>query len=160
MWHIPLTCESRKFCRSERFGFATDTAAHIASNMGDAAGGKGKDASDEKMLSFTWKRCIPMFCFYVLCLGGGLQADSNPPAATSSSRQVADIDKQIQELEERRQALKERRDFADRQADRLMTLDWFGYREAISREEYWDQQIQLVDQQIAELKKQKQAMAQ
>jgi len=54
--YIPLTLGSWKFCRSGRFAIAA----------GEAAGGKGEDVRDEKMLRFKWKRYIRLVVLLLL----------------------------------------------------------------------------------------------
>lgn len=76
------------------------------------------------------------------------------PPATSAS-QTAMIDKQIKDLKNERDGAKMRALIAGRDADRFMTQDWLAYRRALARQDYFDEQVRMLDQKIAELEKQK-----
>lgn len=90
---IPLTPESWKFCRSERFGFVAVEAAHIGNNTGDADGGKGKDVRHEKIPSFGWRRYyIHKFSLPLMLLGASF---THPTlhAVPSSAREYCQVAK-------------------------------------------------------------------
>jgi len=67
----------------------------------------------------------------------------------------SDIDSKITEYKQARNQAKLRAEIASRDADRLMTLDWLGYRQALDRQDYFEKQVKELDAKIAELEKQK-----
>jgi hypothetical protein len=98
--------------------------------------------------------CARLVFLIVIMSGAGLA-----PLAAEQPLAVADIDQEIQKLKDKKKRLQEQRTVAEDQADQLLSLDWFGYREAEDKEAYLEQHIQLLDQQIEELEQKKQKLA-
>lgn len=85
---------------------------------------------------------------YFLCIFIALALTSNLKANDTLDQKIKSL--QMQRLQE-----KSLRDEASRDADRYFSQDWLTYRRALLRQEYLEHRIQQIDEQIAELQKQK-----
>jgi hypothetical protein len=76
----------------------------------------------------------------------------------SASTEIAAIDQKIAALQVKRSQARLNRDMANRNADRLLTQDWLGYRRQLALSAQYDRELEQIDAKIAELNKQKQQL--
>lgn len=73
----------------------------------------------------------------------------------TTSATTSELDGQIKVYKQKRDHAKLKAEIAGRDADRLMTLDWLGYRQSLERQEYFQKEMKAYDAKISELEKQK-----
>lgn len=76
----------------------------------------------------------------------------------AETAQIAAIDQQIAALRVRRSQARHNRDTASRNADRLVTRDWIGYRRQLALTDQFNRELEQIDAEINELEIKKQQL--
>jgi outer membrane murein-binding lipoprotein Lpp len=107
------------------------------------------------------KKSILLFLVAVAFCGQGticFAAEIKNTVVSNTTTQVADLDEKIHKLKEARDQAAMNAYLAGNKADMVMETDWLAYRNAIAKQSSYQQQVDDLDAQIAELEKQKAAL--